>query len=242
MDERRSEWVRKGYQNHPELREVRAKQLRETIKKHPDKFPWNKGRINLPDSLTEEDVIEAYLETRSVHKAARLLCISMHKVWRICSKAGIMRDSSTAQRERMQNPDERGNVKMEEYPEGEEHWNWKGGKNRHSRDGYVYMTSGPNLGRAVHRIKMEQFIGRILNKGEIVHHRNKTRDDNTFPITDEMLALSLTEKEKLARLGIGNLQLLTNHEHMILHHLENNPEFAELLLERILPVRKRFTI
>ena len=221
--------MKKGYENHPELRKLRAQQLRETIRNHPDKFPWNKGQISLPTGMTEDDVVEAYLETRSVHTAAKSCGISMHKAWRICSKAGVMRDPSLAQQERFQDPKEREKMRMDEYPKGENSPGWKGGQNLHN--GYLVYSSGPNNGRPVHRVEMEQFLGRALNKSEIVHHINKKRDDNTFP-TSEMEALPTPEKEKLARSGIGNLQLLTRTEHMVLHHVENNPQMLQLLRER----------
>lgn len=60
---------------------------------------------------------------------------------------------------------------------GENHYNWKGGRRLYR--GYVYICP-PTGGRAVleHRYIMEQHIGRKLRKDETVHHLNAIKDDN----------------------------------------------------------------
>lgn len=59
---------------------------------------------------------------------------------------------------------------------GQEHWRWKGGRNK-TTAGYVDISvSGSRI--AEHRAIMETKIGRKLRKGENVHHINGIRDDN----------------------------------------------------------------
>lgn len=62
-------------------------------------------------------------------------------------------------------------------PEGPANPNWKGGRYV-GKDGYVRIRHGPNTHVAEHRLVMEQKLGRPLVSGEVVHHKNRIRDDN----------------------------------------------------------------
>ena len=66
--------------------------------------------------------------------------------------------------------------------------------------GYVVFTTGEDSHRGVHCVVMEGYIGRKLQAGECVHHRNGNRSDNR----------------------IENLQLMTRAAHARLHAMENH--------------------
>jgi len=69
---------------------------------------------------------------------------------------------------------------------GKKHHNWKGGV-KHRSDGYLRFTDD----RYVHRVVMENYLGRKLKPEEVVHHRDGDVTNN----------------------DIENLQLLTNSFH-----------------------------
>ena len=84
------------------------------------------------------------------------------------------------------------------------------------RDGYiaVYIPSHPSANKdgyvMEHVLVMENHIGRHLTDGEVVHHKNKTKDDNR----------------------IENLQLMTKQEHARFHMIERHRERRNDLLTR----------
>lgn len=65
----------------------------------------------------------------------------------------------------------------------------------------------------LHRVIMENHLGRLLTKDEEVHHKNKDKFDN----------------------DISNLEVLTKEEHRKLHALERKARY----IERICPVCKK---
>ena len=88
---------------------------------------------------------------------------------------------------------------------GKTHWNWKGGKIKDRRTGYIAIrlsTDDPYYSMAKnswdyvpeHRLVMARYLGRCLTEDEIVHHLNGVKDDNR----------------------IKNLGIVTRHNHS--HH------------------------
>lgn len=79
--------------------------------------------------------------------------------------------------------------------------NWKGGRRIGRTDNYIQIYRPDHLfankeGYVMeHRLVMERIIGRYLTKNEVVHHKNKVRNDN----------------------APDNLQLMTIKEHMAFH-------------------------
>jgi len=65
---------------------------------------------------------------------------------------------------------------------GENSNTWKGGK--YVKDGYIMIRRMDHPNRmangyvAEHRLKMEDYLGRLLDRSEKVHHLNGKRDDN----------------------------------------------------------------
>lgn len=62
--------------------------------------------------------------------------------------------------------------------------------------GYVVYTTGPNKGLTVHKVAMEEFMGRPLAKGEIVHHINGIRSDNRI---ENLALMSAGDHQRLHR-------------------------------------------
>lgn len=86
---------------------------------------------------------------------------------------------------------------------GTENGRWAGGR-RLDKSGYVYIHSPDHPNKTAnntvmeHRLVMEEHLGRLLLREEVVHHKNHVKSDNR----------------------IENLKLLNKSSHMSLHSLE----------------------
>jgi len=69
-------------------------------------------------------------------------------------------------------------------------------------NGYVEITRGPNKGRGLHAVVMEEHIGRPLQPDEVVHHIDRNKHNN----------------------DLSNLQLMTRAAHTRLHREEDGNE------------------
>lgn len=93
-----------------------------------------------------------------------------------------------------------GKVNPARFKPGKEHWNYKNGSMVDS-DGYIRVLDMDNprakSGYVLeHILVMEKYLGRMLTKDEVVHHKNENRKDNR----------------------IENLQLMTRAEHVSYHN------------------------
>ena len=63
------------------------------------------------------------------------------------------------------------------YNVGADHPQWKGGR-LIDKSGYILIRVDRRKYIREHRLIMEQHLGRKLQNGEVVHHKNGIRDDN----------------------------------------------------------------
>ena len=87
---------------------------------------------------------------------------------------------------------------------GSSNHNWKGGQTKYRGYVYIIVKDHPHVNKTGYikrsRYNMEQFLGRILKKTEIVHHINKIKDDD----------------------HIGNLKLFINDSEHHKYHQKHN--------------------
>lgn len=66
---------------------------------------------------------------------------------------------------------------MSEILKGNRHPSWKGGKHK-TEKGYIKVNIGGGKRKFEHRLIMEKFLERPLEKWEWIHHKNGIKDDN----------------------------------------------------------------
>lgn len=69
--------------------------------------------------------------------------------------------------------------------------------------GYLEITRGKNKGRGLHCVIMEEYLGRPLERGEIVHHVDGVRDNNEI---ENLELMTRSEHSRCHRLREGNLR------------------------------------
>lgn len=103
-----------------------------------------------------------------------------------------------------------------ESQKGPKHYNWKGGRRKTSKDGYIriwvhpkdkYYCMAQHDGYVLeHRLVMAKHLGRPLTKYEQVHHKNSIKNDNRIknleiinPQSHTLLTKMETEIKKLRK-------------------------------------------
>ena len=149
----------------------------------------DKTRQGMSDAKFGEYLASSYASGKSMGGLAKELGITPSGVRKYFVKYGIPRVSRTHYLE----------THAEKNP------NWKGGK-RLCSNGYIeiYCPEHPNANKRKcvyeHQLVMEAAIGRYHTKGEVVHHIDGNKQNNS----------------------LQNLLLLTNAEHVKLHAIMNN--------------------
>lgn len=70
-------------------------------------------------------------------------------------------------------------IPLKGVPSGKRHHRWKGGRFVRP-DGSVVITAGENKGKYLHRLIMEQSLGRPLKRREKVYHRDGNKSNNVL--------------------------------------------------------------
>lgn len=76
----------------------------------------------------------------------------------------------------------------------EKHIGWRGGRHQYHGYIYIYCPEHPHATMAgymlEHRLVMEKELGRFLEKGEVVHHKNHIKTDNRIENLELISTLS----------------------------------------------------
>ena len=75
----------------------------------------------------------------------------------------------------------KGSFKKGRDTSGKNNTNWKGGRKKYRGYVFIYKPDHPNSKKCyvqVHRLVVENYIGRFLKSKEVVHHINEIKDDN----------------------------------------------------------------
>ena len=167
------------------------------------------------DVIDKDLLIDLYVNKEmAMNKIASYLEVSVGKVFNYIKRYGIepRKTLTEAQRNAISNSNKgrpcarKGtHLSAETKLKLSEAHKLKGAGHKKARaDGYIYLyyPSHPKSTKdgyiPEHHYVMEQSIGRYINKGEVVHHKNHIRDDNR----------------------IENLELMTFKEHASLHMKE----------------------
>lgn len=112
-----------------------------------------------------KDQLRAMIEVQKLtqREAAEVLGCNRTSVERMCKRMGL-ETQRTGPRS------------------GDKHPDWKGGRILVGRYWYIYSPNHPNRTKAnymaEHRLVMEQVLGRLLLKSDVVHHINGDPSDN----------------------------------------------------------------
>jgi len=158
---------------------------------------------------------------RNTYKYIWLACVDCGKerwVTIVGGKPESDRCSSCAHKGKY--PTEATRLKLSQATRGENHYNWRGGRNK-TKFGYIdvklypdnffYSMADPHGYAKEHRLVMAKSLGRCLHDWEIVHHINGIKDDNgieNLQLVQEMQHNQITKVEfKIKRLEDRIIQL-----------------------------------
>lgn len=119
---------------------------------------WNKLNLDL------EKIKGMYLNGDSVAVIAKNFCVSHNAIYERLKEMRITRTNSES------------HIGLQTR---EKNGNWKGGRCVCKRSGYVVISDGNGGLTREHRVVAEKMLGRPLEEGEVVHHKNGDRSDNS---------------------------------------------------------------
>lgn len=155
---------------------------------------WNHRRKNRFPQLQDRNWLMEQMATRSMQDIARELGTSQGNVSDHAKRHGIRsrfhdRSAATVAGLKKRWPNGRG---------GTEAANWRGGRIK-AGGGHIYLYKpdhpNANLKGYVmeHRVVVEEHLGRLLEKEEVVHHRNGIKTDNRI---ENLEVMTVTEHRR----------------------------------------------
>ena len=165
---------------------VGAAGLTEILHRSQYQLRWKAGTLGIKvlryqqmKIISGDELVELYIRRQlSASEIAKLYDVTDSAIYARLNRFGIRRRSNT----------DAMNLYFTKHPPavGEQSSSWRGGKTHHQ--GYVYVHIYPDnpfycMAQkggwvAEHRLVMAQYLGRPLEKWEIVHHKNGPKDDN----------------------------------------------------------------
>lgn len=142
--------------------------------------PNKKFKGNPPEIYDKEWLVEQLQNGKTTVQIAKELGVSTAYVYKWCTeKHGINIMETKINKSLLKA------IKPSYHREGENGNTWKGGRVVAKNNGYVYLykPDHPNAKKSdgyvlEHRYVMSEFLGRPLEKYEIVHHKNGNKQDN----------------------------------------------------------------
>ena len=154
------------------------------------------GRITAFPKLHDIEWLREQLATRSLSDVAAELGTNASNVRQQAIRQGVLEPNDGTTKSMKDGISKSGSSRG--GPNGN---NWKGGRHRNKRTGYVSVHAPDHPHRRSnnqvfeHRLVMEAHLGRYLDPKEVVHHKNGIKDDNRI----ENLELVATTGEHVSQ-------------------------------------------